>query len=153
MTRRRPEAGAAALEFALVVPLLLMLVFGLIEVGRAMWLHQAVTASSREGARFGIGNQNNDGTPQYLDCDGIRGAARSRTPDLVLSDADIGITYLHEDGTTSSCDDSPAPTINDGDRIVVTVAAELDVIMPLIPIGPVTLTATDSRSVYTGVSP
>ena len=49
--RRRRERGAAAVEFALVVPLFLALTFGIIEGGRLMEAQQAVTAAARAGAR------------------------------------------------------------------------------------------------------
>lgn len=58
MTRqRRFEAGTsgqAMVEFAMVLPLLLLLLVGLIEFGRAWNLHQVVTDASREGARNAV---------------------------------------------------------------------------------------------------
>lgn len=50
--RRRNRHGAAAVEFALVAPLFFFLVFGMIEVGRAIMVQQVLTNASREGARF-----------------------------------------------------------------------------------------------------
>jgi Flp pilus assembly protein TadG len=49
----RSECGAAAVEFALVAPVLLMLVFGIVDFGRAMWTYNVLTAALREGARAG----------------------------------------------------------------------------------------------------
>ncbi len=46
--------GTAVLEFALVLPLLLVLTFGLIEFGLLMYNQQVITNASREGARAGI---------------------------------------------------------------------------------------------------
>ena len=51
MNRRR---GQALVEFAMVLPLLLLLLMGLIEFGRAWNLHQVVTDASREGARHAV---------------------------------------------------------------------------------------------------
>ena len=48
------ENGAAALEFALVLPLLLLLVFGIIEFGIIMFDKAVLTNACREGARAGI---------------------------------------------------------------------------------------------------
>ena len=45
------EDGAAAVEFALIVGLLAMLVFGMMEYGLAFWQVQTLRAASREGAR------------------------------------------------------------------------------------------------------
>lgn len=48
------EEGAAMIEFALVLPLLLMILFGIIEFGLVLFRQEVITNASREGARFGI---------------------------------------------------------------------------------------------------
>ena len=48
------EKGIAAIEFALVLPVLIMLVFGIIEFSLLLYNKQVITNASREGARFGI---------------------------------------------------------------------------------------------------
>jgi Flp pilus assembly pilin Flp len=45
----RRERGAAAVEFALVAPVLLILVFGVIDFGRALYVVNVLTAAMREG--------------------------------------------------------------------------------------------------------
>jgi hypothetical protein len=49
----RGERGAVAVEFALVVPLLIILVFGMITTGFAYNDHLSATNAVREGARYG----------------------------------------------------------------------------------------------------
>lgn len=49
--RRAPDRGAAAVEAALVLPLLLMLVFSIIDIGRMINAQIKVTEAAREGAR------------------------------------------------------------------------------------------------------
>lgn len=51
MARRKDDRGAAAVEFALVLPLLLTLVFGIAEFGRLYTIQTSITAAAREGAR------------------------------------------------------------------------------------------------------
>jgi Flp pilus assembly protein TadG len=46
------ESGASAVEFALVLPLLLLIVFGTVEFGLAYNRQQAFHAAAREGARL-----------------------------------------------------------------------------------------------------
>ena len=57
MKRRPPrntprDRGAAAVEFALLLPLLLLLVFGIIDFGRALNAQITLTQAAREGARL-----------------------------------------------------------------------------------------------------
>lgn len=49
--RWRGEGAAAAVEFALVAPLLLLLIVGIVELGRVYHAQVTVTAAAREGAR------------------------------------------------------------------------------------------------------
>jgi hypothetical protein len=44
--------GAVAVEFAIVAPILLSLVFGMIELGRAFETQNLLEVAAREGARF-----------------------------------------------------------------------------------------------------
>lgn len=48
-TNRR---GAVAVEFAIVAPILLAIVFGMIEMGRAFEMRNLLEVAAREGARF-----------------------------------------------------------------------------------------------------
>jgi hypothetical protein len=49
--RRRSEGGATALEFGLVAPLMLLLIFGLVQYGYLFWALTTASASAREAAR------------------------------------------------------------------------------------------------------
>jgi Flp pilus assembly protein TadG len=49
--RRRRHRGAAAVEFALVVPLLVMILFGIMEFGYAFFIQASVAGAAREGVR------------------------------------------------------------------------------------------------------
>ncbi len=49
--RIRPERGAAAVEFAIVAPLLFILVFGIIDFGFGFHSWNAIENAAREGAR------------------------------------------------------------------------------------------------------
>jgi len=50
----RSESGASAVEFALLLPVLMMVLFGIIEFGLALYRQSILTNASREGARLGI---------------------------------------------------------------------------------------------------
>ena len=48
------DRAQALVETALVLPLLLMLIVGLFDVGRAIWLSNTLATAVREGTRYGI---------------------------------------------------------------------------------------------------
>lgn len=52
--RRGAQEGQAIAEMAIVMPILLILVFGIIEMSNAWRTHQVVTNLTREGARTAI---------------------------------------------------------------------------------------------------
>ena len=51
MVLGRRDRGAAAVEFALVLPVLLILIFGIIDFGRMLNAKITLTEAAREGAR------------------------------------------------------------------------------------------------------
>ena len=57
--KHRNKRGAAMVEFALVLPILIMLLFGIIELGRAFYTWSLMSEAVREGARAGVVELNN----------------------------------------------------------------------------------------------
>ncbi len=53
MAWRKTETGQTLVEFALVLPMLLILMFGIVDFGRAFYTWLTVTNAAREGARVG----------------------------------------------------------------------------------------------------
>lgn len=94
LKRRKDKKGQGAVEFALMLPVLLLIVFGLIEFGRLLFLYMAVNSSGREAARYGMAvGEGPTGTPRYYDCPGIRAAAKNVGRFAGMEDADITIEY------------------------------------------------------------
>jgi Flp pilus assembly protein TadG len=92
MSRREErESGAAAVEFALVVPLLLLLVLGMVNFGRAYNAQITLTQAAREGVR-GLA----------LQLPGYDAVARTK--------AAAAPQYQSMTVTQSACAASPAPT-------------------------------------------
>lgn len=52
--RRRPRRGVAVVEFAVVAPVFVLILLGMIEFGRMAMVQQVITNASREGARIGV---------------------------------------------------------------------------------------------------
>jgi len=55
--RPRPDgqSSQALIEFALISPVLLLLVFGIIDIGRAVFYYDTLNHAAREGARAAVG--------------------------------------------------------------------------------------------------
>jgi Flp pilus assembly protein TadG len=88
--RRNEQRGAAAVEFALVLPVLLLVVLGTIDWGWYFYVSQVVTNAAREGARAGslTPTTGSDGTAindakttaeAYLTAAGIAGGTATAT--------------------------------------------------------------------------
>jgi hypothetical protein len=101
----RSERGAAAVEMALVLPLLFVLGFGAVELARTMWQYQVVTKGVRDGVRYltrvpvtcagGVGtfNDGNDVVvAENLVKSGTKTASTPILPKYADADFDIDVT-------------------------------------------------------------
>lgn len=84
---KHARRGTAMVEMALVLPLFLTLILGMIEFGRAMMIANLVTNAAREGARMAV----LDGSSNATVTDGIKTFLQSAIGVTVLS-SDIGVT-------------------------------------------------------------
>ena len=61
------EDGAALVEFAVVLPLLVILLVGMMEFGLLLYNQHVITNASREGARYGIVARSDRRTPEEIE--------------------------------------------------------------------------------------
>lgn len=59
-SQKNSERGAALVELAIVLPLLLVMLAGMVEFGLLFYNKQVITNASREGARAGIAHTTDD---------------------------------------------------------------------------------------------
>ena len=83
--RLRDERGATVVEFALIVPLLILLVLGIAEFGHAFQVSGTLSAAAREGVRV-MALQNDPAAARAA----VRGAAPTLVP--AVTNAQIVIT-------------------------------------------------------------
>lgn len=62
---RRSEGGQSLVEFALIMPLFLLLVTGLFDVARAVWQENTLAYAAREGTRYAIVHGSASDTPVW----------------------------------------------------------------------------------------
>ena len=104
--RRRDESGATAVEFALVLPLLFLVLFGIIDFGWAFGQNLDLKHAAREGARLAVVN----GSSGSSDHAGLIAEVDARATEL---DGDLAVRVALEDAT------GDGDAIDIGDRVVV----------------------------------
>jgi hypothetical protein len=163
-TRQKKTRGQAIVEFMLVVPLLLILLYGIIEAARLAFIFSSVANASRQAARYGAGTGEVDDTAYYQDCEGIRDIANQSA--ILITFDEINITYdrgIAPDGSQIpiSEDIDPSPDVDtcpiehniirNGDRIIVQVSALYEPIIPLLPLEPMEIVSASARTFLVSV--
>src|SRR3990172_8700424 len=63
MKRQRAARGQALVEFALIIPVFILLMVGIFDLGHVVWANNALSNATREGARFAIVHGGSESTP------------------------------------------------------------------------------------------
>lgn len=107
MRRRMTSRGQAMVEFALVLPLFLLVIFAVLDLGRAIYDYSTITNAAREAARFGIIAPSPTAS--------VQAKVQQFAGPLGIATADITVSCLTADGT-NLCANAQA-----GDEITVAV--------------------------------
>ena len=110
---RPPERGAAAVEMALVTMFLLVLLLGIVDVGRAISANISVRDAVQDGASFGAYTK--DATADAIK-DRVRASVSS--PDLSAATIDVYCDPVERD-------------LANGSRIRVDLSYDVDLITPI----------------------
>ena len=107
--RSARQQGAAIVEFALVLPLLITLMAGIFEFGRAFWYVDALTKATRDGARLmsvvpkaTIETGATDAVAQVVSAVTIAGVPG-------FTNANVTVTCLTAAFATTACTNGTAP--------------------------------------------
>jgi hypothetical protein len=149
-------------EFALVLPILLVIIYGVLEVGRLILTYSIVVSASREAVRYGSATGLNAGIVRYCDTNGIKAAAQNVDFIGVIEDANIDICYDNGSG----CPPPPPPSVTcplalidpcppassvSGNRIVVTVCTLFTPLAAIVPLNKITITSFNARTIIGSV--
>jgi uncharacterized repeat protein (TIGR01451 family) len=122
-------------EFALILPVLLLVLLGIIEFSYVFAAYSGMFNAAREGTRYGVVNPR--------DVSGIIGRAREKV--FLADQAAVDIAVRYDSGPDSSQFTDPAK-VQIGDRVMVYVTHDLPmitpVIQPIIPTLPIRAEAT-----------
>jgi hypothetical protein len=148
--------GQTMVEFALILPVLLLTMYGVMELGRLLFIYVATTSASREAARYASGtelvNRNGVFVERFRDCAGIRQAAQ-RVGILAGID-EILIQYDSGPGTTLSanCTGDTWPDQRSlNDRVVVSVRGNYNTIVPMVPLEDRVIRSATARTIIRNV--
>jgi Flp pilus assembly protein TadG len=120
LRRRRSQEGAVAVEFALIAPVLFLLLFGIIDFGFGFQAWDASASAAREGARVGIVD------PNVAD---IVARVRDASSFLDQSKLNVSVTCSRSGAPFGAC--PPSDSWVEGDLVRVTVTYDYGYITPL----------------------
>lgn len=89
MIRRKLEKGQELVEYALILPIMLLILMSILDMGRAVYYYSAIHNSAREGVRYGIINPD--------DPAGIEAVVRNKAVALQPTDLTVVVTLPDED--------------------------------------------------------
>jgi hypothetical protein len=136
---RRRTPGQALVEFAFVFPVIALMTFAFIDIGRAVFAYNTLTEAARQAVRVAVVNQldpvsgpwncqsnrpvQNEATPQWTwrGCGVLSGATIGVQP------SDVSVEYSTPGGTDLIC----APHLNVGCLVTVTVTTKFSPITPV----------------------
>jgi len=147
--REKPqEEGQALVEFALTLPILLFVVFGVLDFGRILFTYAQASNSLREALHYAELTSGFDNTYiPYLDCAKMTDLAERN---YFANSQTVTITYIKATNmaTTYSCP-ANASDIETGDMLRIRLVAKVDPIM--LPFGSLNLTFQGQRSIVRAI--
>jgi len=132
-----PRTATAAVELALVAPLIVGLLVGLLEVGRIVQINEIVTNAAREGARSASTGINNYSTVRTTITNYLTQAGITNQTGITISITDV------TQGSGTSFDPSTAAWL---DQLQVTITLPLNNVR----LTPLHFLSTDPNTVITG---
>lgn len=170
-SRRGAERGQGISEFALVFPIIVLLLVAVFDMGRAVYAYTTITNAARQGARVAAVNQlypsDSDitctenmpveditlgGSPTWS----ARACAASSATSLGLNPDNVTVSYAPPASSALDCPAGPAPALASANTpfhvgciASVTVTYSWSPITPIIAsfMGPITMTATSQMPV------
>jgi Flp pilus assembly protein TadG len=151
---RGRAGGQSIVEFALVIPIIILLVVGFFEIGRAVFAYNTIANAARQAVRVAAVNQ----IASVTDCDesrpiedpyephwSYRGCAIAAASTLGITTANVSISYSPPPSTTVTC----SPTLHVGCIASVTVTYAYTISTPFVSrlIGSISMSQTSQMPV------
>jgi len=122
-TEKELHNGQSLVEFALLLPILMLFLMVILDLGRAVYYYSAIFNAAREGARYGTVHPGN-----YL---GTEDAAIRLTNGLI-DDTQVSAGFQYEDDAGAWVDSCGYVTETDVEVVCVTVTYEFRAATPVL---------------------
>ena len=116
----RHSGGTAAIEFAIIAPVFLIMMLGIVEIGRAMWIKNTLQFAVEETTRYAMVNPSAD----------------TATLETYAGNQVFGATVVTSGNFSASTETSGGVTY-----VVITGTYAFESLVPLIPLPDITLSA------------
>jgi Flp pilus assembly protein TadG len=126
--------GQSLVEMALTLPVLLLLVLGFIDLGRAVYYYSALSNAVREGARFAIVQKNLDTTDGTQQDDDTIAKVTGYSVAVPILAGDVTVDRMSYDDVTKTYFADPT-----GLYVIVSASFAFDPVVPFI--NPITLSS------------
>ncbi len=123
--RRRNDRGQSLVEFALILPIFVLILVGVFDFGRAVFAYNTVNNAAREGSRLAIVDQ----TEAHIDNLGVQ-----RADSIGVDPSQITIDYRNPStpNTPGSCAGGPGDASIVGCLAVVRVTYDYNAATPIL---------------------
>jgi Flp pilus assembly protein TadG len=95
---QRRDRGQTIVEFALILPIFILVLVGIVDFGRAVYASSTIQNAAREAVRVAIVDQN----VTVIETEAIEQAVA-----LDIGAADVDVTFLDDDYTSGPCSATP----------------------------------------------
>ncbi len=124
---KKNQSGQNLVEFALILPLLVMIIFGTLDLGRAFFATITITNAAREGARYGILHPD--------DPTGMRSAVIDEATNSGFDLGDISVSTIN-----ITCTDVASPAGCDRNQpVTVEITYQFELLMGWLQLTPIQL--------------
>ena len=137
---RRRTGGQALVEFTIVLPLIVVLVLGALDLGRAVYSYNTLSQSARTASRTALVNQ---------DVATVKSSAIASAATLGLTTTNVAVCFKAANTSQTNCaqptvDDCPSTTRQVGCLAIVVVSLSYQPMTPVISVffNTIPLTAT-----------
>ena len=120
---KHDERGSTLVEYAIGATVFIMAIFAVLEFGRALWAHNALTDAARRGARYAVLHRSNSGEDANIKNLVVYGNVAGGTTPLLP-----GLTTANV--TVSRSSDF---SVNSGTATVSITGYEFQFVLPMLP--------------------